>query len=105
MKGRFSVWKNVTFALAILASSALASLLTTPAIAQGDPPIRIIYPFPAGGAGDAMIRLIAERMQTALGRTVLVDNRSGGGGRIGVQAVKAAIPDGATLLFTVIAPI
>jgi tripartite-type tricarboxylate transporter receptor subunit TctC len=43
-------------------------------------------------------------MQAALNRSVIIDNRSGGGGRIGVQAVKTATPDGSTLLFTVIAP-
>jgi len=85
-----------------LGLTALASV--GPACAQGEQPIRIIYPFPAGGAGDSIIRLLAERMQAALNRSVIIDNRSGGGGRIGVQAVKTATPDGSTLLFTVIAP-
>ena len=103
MNRRSFVRTYVALALAALIWFGFSS--THPAAAQSEPPIRIVYPFPAGGAGDAMIRLIAERMQNALGRTVLVDNRSGGAGRIGVQAVKSAAPDGTTLLFTVIAPI
>lgn len=75
-----------------------------PGHAQSQQPIRIVYPFPAGGAGDAIIRLLGERIQVALNRSVIIDNRPGGGGRIGVQAVKSATPDGTTLLFTVIAP-
>jgi tripartite-type tricarboxylate transporter receptor subunit TctC len=70
----------------------------------GAPPIRIIFPFAAGGSGDAAARLIAERMGNVLGRPVIVENRSGADGRIGVRAVKEAAPDGSTLLLTPIAP-
>src|SRR5262245_9546651 len=75
-----------------------------PAAAQ-DQPIRIIFPFAAGGSGDALSRLIAERMRTGLNRTVIVENRTGAGGRIGAQAVKNAAPDGTTLLLVPIAPV
>jgi tripartite-type tricarboxylate transporter receptor subunit TctC len=91
-------------ACVVLVSVALTFLVVIPALPQNQPPIRIVYPFPAGGAGDAIIRLLAERIRSGLNRSVLVDNRSGGAGRIGVQAVKNALPDGSTLLFTVIAP-
>jgi tripartite-type tricarboxylate transporter receptor subunit TctC len=67
-------------------------------------PIRIIFPFAAGGSGDALARLVGERMRVALNRPVIVENRTGGAGRIGVVAVKNAAPDGATLLMTPIAP-
>jgi tripartite-type tricarboxylate transporter receptor subunit TctC len=70
----------------------------------GEQPIRIIYPFAAGGAGDALVRMIADKMRDALGRSVVVENRTGGAGRIGVTAVKNAAPDGSTLLITPIAP-
>ena len=62
--------------------------------------IRIIFPYAAGGSGDATARLLADKLQTSLGQTVLVENRTGGAGRIGVNAVKNAAADGGTLLFT-----
>ena len=88
----------------VIICAFFAGFAGAPARAQGDLPIRIIYPFPAGSAGDSIIRLLADRMQADLKRTVIVDDRPGGAGRIGVQAVKNATPDGTTLLFTVIAP-
>jgi tripartite-type tricarboxylate transporter receptor subunit TctC len=67
-------------------------------------PIRIIFPFAAGGSGDGLARLIADKMHAALGRVVIVENRTGGAGRLGVMAVKNAPPDGGTLLISPIAP-
>lgn len=85
----------------VIGSTAAASALATPylARAQGNS-IRIIFPYAAGGSGDGSVRLIADKMQTALGQTVVVENRTGGAGRIGVVAVKSAPPDGLTLLYT-----
>jgi tripartite-type tricarboxylate transporter receptor subunit TctC len=74
-----------------------------PAHAQ-DQPIRIIFPFAAGGSGDGLARLIADKMRAGLNRPVIVESRTGASGRIGVQAVKSAAPDGNTLLITPIAP-
>ena len=67
-------------------------------------PIRIIFPFAAGGSGDGLARLIADKMRAGLNRPVIVESRTGASGRLGVQAVKAAAPDGNTLLITPIAP-
>src|SRR5689334_18129406 len=87
-----------------LALPALAGLLPLRAQAQlGEQPIRIIFPYAAGGSGDALARLVAERMRGALGRSVIVEERTGGAGRIGVMAVKNAAADGSTLLLTPIA--
>jgi tripartite-type tricarboxylate transporter receptor subunit TctC len=70
----------------------------------GDQPIRIVSPYPAGGVGDATARMIAESMQTNLKRAVIIENKPGAAGRLGVQAVKEAPADGSMLLFTPIAP-
>ena len=81
--------------------------MTPPATATaqvGEQPIRIIFPFAPGGSGDALARVIADRMRAALNRPVIVENRTGAAGRLGVQAVKNAAPDGMTLLLTPIAP-
>ncbi len=87
-----------------LALPAIVGLLSIPASAQVEQPIRIVYPFAAGGSGDALARMIGDKMGAALGRSVVVENRTGGAGRIGVTAVKNAPPDGSTLLITPIAP-
>ena len=93
-------------AIAATAGSFCAALLPAPSNAQaGGPPIRIIFPFAAGGSGDALARLVADKMRGALDRPVIVENRTGAAGRIGVNAVKTAAPDGATLLLTPIAPL
>lgn len=78
-----------------------AALHAGPVSAQaGGAPIRIVFPFAAGGGGDALARIVAERLSPALNRSVIVENRTGADGRIGIGAVKAAAPDGETLLMT-----
>ena len=89
----------------VLAAATAVVLASCPVRAQlAEQPVRIVFPFAPGGSGDALARLMAERIRVALNRPVIVENRTGAAGRIGVQAVKAAPPDGNTLLLSPIAP-
>ncbi|MET3180264.1 UNVERIFIED_ORG: tripartite-type tricarboxylate transporter receptor subunit TctC [Variovorax guangxiensis] len=87
-------------ALAVLGGMALAPLAATvqaqPAIAPRTP-IRVLIGVPAGGTQDVLTRAIAQEVRESLG-PLIVDNRSGAAGRIAVEAVKTAAPDGRTLL-------
>ena len=76
--------------------------LPTSRMAQSYPtrPIRFIVPFPAGGVADVTARLIGQRLGEALGQTIIVENRTGASGTLGVDAATKATPDGYTLLFT-----
>jgi tripartite-type tricarboxylate transporter receptor subunit TctC len=77
-----------------------ATLLATPALAQpiaGGRPVRLVVPFPPGGAVDILGRLIAERLGPVLEQTVVVENRGGAGGNIGADAVARAPADGSTI--------
>ncbi len=81
--------------------SGCASLaLAEAALAQSGPLTKIIFPFAAGGGGDTICRLIAEHLRQPLDRTVIVENRTGADGLIGIKAVMTAPPDGATILIT-----
>jgi len=68
--------------------------------AQSGPLTKIIFPFAAGGGGDTLCRVIAQDIAPILDRTVIVDNRTGADGLIGIRAVKAANPDGTSVLVT-----
>ena len=61
-------------------------------------PITIVVPYPAGGVTDNLVRLLAERMKTSLGQSIVIENIGGGGGTIGVDRVSRAAPDGYTLV-------
>src|SRR6185436_10848335 len=74
------------------------------AAAQGFPsqPIRLISPFPPGGSVDITARLIAEPLGAQLGTRIVIDNRSGASGNIGMEAAAKAAPDGYTLVLNTI---
>jgi len=82
------------FALAVVLLSALGQ----PAAAFPDRPIKLVVPFPAGGATDTAARLVARGMSAKLGQTILIENQGGAGGTIATRQVVAAPPDGYTLI-------
>ena len=87
-----------------LLTAALAATLfaVAPAPAQDWPtkPVRIIVPFGAGGTGDALARIVAEHLSASLKQQFVVENRTGAGGMIGVQALASSAPDGYTVGIT-----
>jgi len=82
-----------------LAALALAALVPAVASAQAWPakPVRMIVPFPAGGATDVVARLLGQKLGEAWGQSVLIENRSGAGGNIGGEAAAHSPADGYTL--------
>jgi tripartite-type tricarboxylate transporter receptor subunit TctC len=77
------------------------------ALAQGFPtkPVRIIVVYPPGGTSDAVTRLIAEKLAGPLGQQVIVENKGGAGGAIGMDAMAKSAPDGHTIAFGAISPV
>jgi len=82
-----------------LACALAAALLACSAYAQQGT-IRILVGFPAGASLDAMTRMVAEKMQTSLGQSVIVENRTGAAGQIAMNALKSAPADGSVLVMT-----
>jgi tripartite-type tricarboxylate transporter receptor subunit TctC len=82
------------------AAAVLCTLALTSAWAQADKPaLRILVGFPPGGSADTIARLLAERMREPLGgQNVVIDNKPGAAGRIAIDALKNAAPDGNTVL-------
>lgn len=94
----------------MIASSAITlclALLVASVQAQTWPskPVRFIVPFPPGGGTDVLTRTIAPKLGEGLGQQVVVDNRSGAGGMIGVELAAKSPPDGYTLVLATVGPI
>src|SRR5499433_4242827 len=85
--------------LHLAAGAAALPVVPRFAWAQAYPsrPITIVVPFPAGGSTDVIGRILAEKMRSALGQTIVIENVGGAGGSIGVGRVARAAPDGYTI--------
>jgi len=91
--------------LALMATLATGALLA-PVLGQAqgaypNKPIHIVVPFPPGGSTDVLARRIGDKLATAWGQPVVVDNRAGAGGTVGADYVAKSAPDGYTLLMGV----
>jgi len=86
----------------LLSSVGTAAALAVPCAWSQARPIRLIVPYAAGGPIDVTARVLAERVKDSLG-TVIIENRPGGGGNIGADAVAKAAPDGTTIGISAVA--
>ena len=86
--------------LALACALVLTAALATPLHAQSYPSraIKLVVPFGPGGPTDVSARIVAQVVQSALGQSVIIENRPGAGGALGSKSVAGAEPDGATLL-------
>ena len=87
--------------IAVLLAAVTANVLSSVGALAGEwpaKPVRLVVPFAAGGAADTMGRLHAEALTAAFGKQFYVENRVGGGGLVGTEAVARAEPDGLTLM-------
>src|SRR4029077_15039014 len=85
---------------AALALAGLGAVRATPSLAgeYSTLPIRVVVPYPAGGAADVVARITAKYMSDQLGQQIFIDNRAGAGGSIGTDFAARATPDGYTLV-------
>ena len=91
--------RQATGMLRRIACAAFALVVAGGAAAQGYPtkPIRLIVPFPPGGAVDFYARAVQQPLSEALGQTIVIENRAGASGMVGIDLVAKAAPDGYTL--------
>src|SRR5437868_692279 len=96
------IHSRVVFGIMLAISTCLVPALAAdpPATTYPNKPIRFVVPFAAGGPSDVMARALAQKMTQEWGQPVVVDNRVGASGIIGVDAVAKSVPDGYTLLMS-----
>jgi tripartite-type tricarboxylate transporter receptor subunit TctC len=89
---------NVWLRAAAVTAAILSGLATAKAADYPARPITLVVPYAAGGGNDVIARIVAEKMGTSLGQTVIIENRGGAGGTIATRQVAKSEPDGYTLL-------
>ena len=97
--------KRVIRASVALSVFVVMASLSTPAAAQAYPvkPVRLVLPYPPGGGSDTIGRPLAQKLSESLGQQVVVENRGGANGNIGMEHAARAAPDGYTLVFALTA--
>src|SRR5262245_23654270 len=90
---------SLAAAITLACVAASASAQSDPAAGYPNKPIRLIVGFAAGGGTDAMARVYAPKLSEVLGEPVVIENRTGAGGRVAAEFVQSQPPDGYTLAF------
>ena len=98
MKRKHLIFSVVALAAVFIGSALAQSTATNAGASYPARPIRMIVPFPAGGATDILARALSQKLGEKIGQPVIVDNRPGAGGTIGADAASKAAADGYTLL-------
>lgn len=89
----FKIWRNLVWGALVACAAGMAAAWT-------DKPVKIVVPAPPGGVFDVIARVIGEQLSKDIGQPVIVENKPGAGGGIGIQAMLAAPADGNTLMVT-----
>jgi tripartite-type tricarboxylate transporter receptor subunit TctC len=95
---------SIRFTARAVSALAIATTLSSTSLAQDYPtrPIRLVVAFTAGGTTDFMARLLADKLKSSLGQTVVVENKPGANGAIAAKQIADSDPDGYTLFFTTV---
>jgi tripartite-type tricarboxylate transporter receptor subunit TctC len=94
------LFERIRLATVLLALCGLVAVTNSDAAEYPTKTIQIINPFPPGAVTDIIARILAPKMSSILGQQVIIINKAGGGGAVGIQAAKEAAPDGYTILVT-----
>ena len=94
-------WSHIVTPIPVLGALAALLLVASPAAAQQEwaptKPMKVVAPFAPGGTADLLARMLADHYREKLGQPAVVENRTGAGGMIGIEAVIRSAPDGATV--------
>ena len=102
---RFYLKNLVAISFVLCCASSAVNAQTVAASIYPNKPIRLIVPFPAGGGNDVVARVIAQKLSERLGQPIVIDNKAGANGIVGIQALISAPPDGYTLAVASAGPI
>src|SRR5512133_184389 len=90
-------WLRFMNAMLVAACVSSTAIAAEPTTAYPSKPLRLIVPFPPGGPADVLARVVGDKIGASMGKPVVVENRAGAGGNIGMEQVAKAAPDGYTL--------